>query len=676
MDRAASLAEATQTLVGACAVGARINRQELETLLRQADSVAAWTEYAVLGESETTFVLSVRPELGLPLAKVALRTAPRIVLPLLFQRAVGDVRPLAQNPDHPLRHIEDWVRDVMPGTNEGVHRRQILVAAASDWLTAGGDAGVVIHALSIALLPSVARYSPDPGSGMTITISRGLLTASEIRAVHALWPEVVRCLRSVQDPEWRLLLPKIEYWVYPERGYDSALPEDIVEEMRLGVTRMLSDLANIAVAHPGVMHRVQELASARDLDVEVVVDPAFELLFAGEPEEDWWEVESRRAEEIRVLAAKWCARPLEDVVQHIISLEEAARSIELAWPRRMALLCQALAESTAQPSVWVWALLDAGVTHDLIAPFLKKAADSSEPGWEDLVRTCLGSPAVQPAAIQVTLGHSSAPQGLIDDALGVAPNHRRFIQTLCLRQEITMANVRQLLLHADKGVAGLVAIAQWLVDPKGHIPSELQTPWRQAVVCYAGTETGLAQMLPSDPGLAHDWLRWHVRHTPALALFSIQDVSDAAIAVLDVDARKCILGLLGPGFDDNRFVGRLIGEDPELYESLLENPQLEEVWLAPLAGPISASWIQKARAALQRGIASEKVADALIFGNGVVYWGNESDFWHSKVDEFTSLLSHEDPALRAVGERVVGIAKARLKAAVEREKREAVYGRH
>src|SRR5690606_9449440 len=105
-----------------------------------------------------------------------------------------------------------------------------------------------------------------------------------------------------------------------------------------------------------------------------------------------------------------------------------------------------------------------------------------------------------------------------------------------------------------------------LVDPMEQIPLEMQEPWRQAIVRYAGNEHGLEQVLQSDPGLAHDWLRWQVRHNPARTPFSIQDVTDAAIAVLGVDARKCVLGALGTEFDDKRFVARLIEEDLNLYD--------------------------------------------------------------------------------------------------------------
>lgn len=670
-----SQAATTLTLAQAFAVGASINRQELEELLERTDSVSAWKTYASLGEQETIATLNARPNLEPSFAKVALQTAPSTVLPLLFEQAIGDTRPLAQTPEHPLRQIRDWVQDISPGTKVGVRRRQVLINGAGDWLENGGDDRVVVHALSIALLPGFESYSPDPGSGMTIHIKRGLLSADEIRAIGELWPHVLQCIEKVSKPDWRRLVQTVEEWVYSNRGSHTPLPDNLIKEMEVGVLKMLSDIAILAASEPGVLYRIRELAADAALTIKVVVDPVFELLYGGELTENWAEVEANRARDIHDLAANWSAAPIESVVLRIVSLEESAETIEHLRYRRTPLLCETLANKASQPETWVKTLFDTSLGYDLMAPFLKKIAESKADNWEQSVADCLDSRNFQPAAIQVILSLPAPPTHLINRILEIASDYAYLIHQYCLHDQVSDAGKRHLLLHSDENVAGTTATAIWGTSRDDLLDPEFQILWRNAIVHYADRhDPWLSDILRNDGVLAYDWLQWQVGQRSRPQFLGIRSAADAAISTLDNNARRRIMSSIRENFYDPEFIAQLVGDDPNLYESLLEIPELREYWFAPLGGTLRPTWAQLAKVALRRGISPQEIVSGAPFGLSVSSSGRESAYWDSKIAEFRQMLEHEDSGIRDVGQRGVEVATEYRENAIARERNEAVFG--
>lgn len=674
LNQMANLDEPALTLVLACAVGSTMDRRELKALLDRVKSVGAWESYAALGEPETTSLLNSHPQLALPIAEIALETAPLVALPLLFKEAIADSRPLAQNPDHPMRRIMDWIQRVIPNTGDGVHRRQVLVGSASNWLTKGGDAAVVAHAFSIALLPGFETFSPDPGSGMSITISRGLLSASEVRSILNLWPEILDFLQTIEQPTWGHFLHMTEAWIYYDRGSNTRFPEDLSEELRNGATRLLSDIAVAARSEPGVIYQIHQLVAQEDLDVDVTIDPVFELIYGEDLTENWVESEAKRDEKIRLLAAEWRNNSVTEVVKSITSIEESARSVTLLRHRRIGQLSAALASIVDQPTEWIEAILRCNAGYDLILPFLMKSVEAEAPGWNQLVLDCLESPNAQLAAIQVTLGHLSPPDTLITNVLNLAPNYATEIRTLCLRNQVSTANLKELITHPNEELAGMAATAHWFAEPKGSIQPELNGPWRHAILSYVSNEDFLDEILRSAPEIALDWLRWQVTRDPTPPLYLVRGTSKAAISAINAEARSSILSHIRDGFYDPDFIAQLVGNDPQVYETLFDIPHLRDCWFAPLGGALRPAWFQLAQVAIRRDLSPEQVASGSIFGLSTSMSGPQSVYWEAKRNEFSRLLEHQDEDIRRVGECGVAIAISYREAALSKERDEAIYG--
>ena len=117
-----------------------------------------------------------------------------------------------------------------------------------------------------------------------------------------------------------------------------------------------------------------------------------------------------------------------------------------------------------------------------------------------------------------------------------------------------------------------------------------------------------------------------------------------------------------------------VGNDLELYSTLLKSKRLKRFHLAPLIGDPSENWILKAKLALEFGYTLESIAGA-VHGHFMEWSGNESDMWQGWIDKFDPLCLHEDEQIRQIG--IIGrdYAMEQRTKALEQERREAVFGR-
>jgi hypothetical protein len=195
-----SVDELALTLIGARGLGAEIPSELFTQVLEYSRSEKVWQSYAWLGPTESRHALNRRGESATALARPALQHVPDLAVPLLLQAAITDKRPRHAFPDQPLRLIHDWVMSALPGSGEPVRRRTALLDATRKWLETGGDQRIGLEALADALHPGFEYHRADPVLGRTVTFSRGLLTAEELRLLGPLWQSVADTLRVLRWP--------------------------------------------------------------------------------------------------------------------------------------------------------------------------------------------------------------------------------------------------------------------------------------------------------------------------------------------------------------------------------------------------------------------------------------------------------------------------------------------
>jgi hypothetical protein len=163
----------------------------------------------------------------------------------------------------------------------------------------------------------------------------------------------------------------------------------------------------------------------------------------------------------------------------------------------------------------------------------------------------------------------------------------------------------------------------------------------------------LAVMIASESSLLRSW-----RLNPSQPL--IEFLSDEERAELISLCRSRMVRDL---------LGRLVGDNVDLFRRVLSSPELRDNHLAPLEGdPGAASWAEKALLALQAGYSAADVSHAALGGHWQ-FSGRASSMWQGWVEKFGALIKHPDERLQAV-------AKAGDEWASERRDQELRRDRH
>lgn len=674
IDAAPDVAEVARTLVRTAGYGAGVPSDLLTALLERAASPDAWAEYAALGETEATWVLTNHPETMASVADAALERAPKAAIPQLLELAVGDERPLNPFSDHPIRILEGWVQVALPGGGQATPRRELLVEMVDAWLSEGGDSDVGVRALRMAMSPAFNDYISDPGSGRRVTFRRGLLLPDELSWLKELWSRVVELIDSLDDIPWRYLFEVIHDWTYPSLHTGGDPPEEISKEMRAFAERILADLVRVCNGHPGVLHKASEYALELGWDLEIAPDSEFETLFPMEElrADNWRTIQELQISAVRELAADWGNRSPTEISERIARLEAAAEDVAKTYPRHTPVLCEEIAAYAERPLEWLRALLDKGVRPDLVIPFLSKAASSGEEGWEDVARECLENPSLEFATISVVLTTPNPPSGLLSNVSERLGRFVNAVEIYCMRGQVPEGTLARLLQHESPKVAAAAAAGEWHADPRGGVRESLESAWRTAMLGASADQHLISEILRSDPTLARDWLLRRVSEERLLGDVDLEPTVGDALSALDWEQKLSVLRAIRSGSMYHSLAAAIVGDDLELYGEFL-NDELTEVHVWPLVSTPTGSWPDKAVLALNAGFSAADVAGAAFLS--ITGWsGNESDMWEKWIGWFSKLLSHGNEGIHSVAEHGVAHARKKKRQALGEEQDEAIYG--
>jgi hypothetical protein len=673
MQSVPAKSDMAKTLVGAISRGAKI--PGIIEILESTGSGSAWRDYACLGEAEARFVLRSHPELLHMVGEDTLRLAPAETLPLLFKAAVGDERELGQAVDHPLRRVQDWVRRAYPCPGEALRRRRVLANSVGKWLGEGGDERVAFRALCFTFMPSFETVMADPGSGMTINITSGLLTKEELLQLKELWGQTKDIFTGFKSPDWKGLFDMIRPWAYPESGRIREVPQDVMELMRSVAAEMSNDIAYLSRENPGVQQWARSLAKTIGVDVDAVVDPDFEVLFPEFDDRREWRVEEEQQRQaVLLLAERWRARPPTEVASKLAKMERAAAEVDKGWPRWTIHLCQIIADEITDPNEWLREFIDKGVPADAGEPFLRKAVVTRTAGWNGAIARCFSNPSYEWIAVQVLLTLDGVPDNLLRQAVESASKYPRLVEILCLRDQVPEPTLHALLKHDNTLVSTQAVIGAWCATPKGEIRVNVAADWREAALRAEGEQYWLAEILKSDEALAFDWLIRRIRMKHDLIHYHVWKEVEAAISVMSFEHKaEALRQVDDDGYVGSMLIAELVGGDLKMYGEILKQLRFSKFHLSPLHGRPTGSWEGKALLALHAGYSPEEVAGATI-GYDSSWTGPESDMWQGWVNDFEALRDHSDPRIREIARIGADAARQRKSAAATEERRSAIYG--
>lgn len=680
IDRINHRGDATVAIIGAMAVGARMDQHWLQTLVTQ--SIAAnqeriWKNYTGLGRAQANWVLENHPQRIITVAFPALFHAPERAIPILLEQSVNDVRELHSNPDHPLRILEDWVEAGEPGTEEPLRRRVTVLDSVTTWLRRGGDRNTILGALRIALSPNFERTTTDVAAGKTVTFTFGFITQHDMEQLQARWPAVLDILHQLEITNWQYVMDTVRSWAHPlARGAE--IPQPQIDFMQNFARCMLTDLVRIAGDHPGVLAQLRNAAQNLDLELDISINEEFQILYPERDLKKDWRTELQRQREAVVhLAEQWAGLQPSSVAQLIAELNQEAALGHAGWQHwPTEVLCPEIAGRVDTKLEWLRAFAQAGLDSAYIFPFLQQAVIQNEPGWAEIAFSCLEQAPLRGAPISLVLSMEDPPQDLLDAVLNRVEEFHGLVEHLCLRDQVPEPTLTRLLRHQTPSIAIAAAEGHWNSDPQHTVSDSVRTDWENVVIQYFSYDQDyeLQTVFAELPSLAEAWLRARMADVDN-RFYSYHDALRSAIGALSTESRSDLLRDI-PSTNLYRYddlVRGLVGNDSDVFRTLLATDHLRSLHLVPLHGSPTEIWVSKALVALEFEYSPEAIAYAA-FGGLTSWSGNESDHYNGWLQAFERLLSHDDRRIREIGDVGVEYSRARREEALKKEKIEEIYG--
>ena len=665
--------EVLLTLLGAKHRGARISNNILQDLLKVSNSEEAWRAYAWLGSSECSWILDNFLNKTTVIAKAALHHVPEKIMPVLLDMAINDNRRLNSSPDHPLRIIDDWIESAYPGSGEVIKRRKLIFKNANEWINTGGNLVIGLKAIGTSLSPHFRDSKSDPGAGRTITFTQGLIQRNEMKEIQLLWPKLIGLLKSQNIQQWEPIQEIVRDWLYLGPGLNK-VPESIRKMTKSFVRKMLYDFIGIANNQQGALRWIKSITQRYGYRIPVPLDKEFEILYPIREHEDWQKHEKKEVKAVDKLAKQWATKKPQTIVKKMMTFQLEASQSGNAWSKWIPRMCYNLANTTKTPCSWIKSFLSQNADGSYIGPFLERAVEINESGWETYAHQCIKKDNTRYSAVSVLLTKDNLPDTIFEEVLNNLENLKDTVNHICTCYSLSEKTVKKLLTHKDPNIGSAAAIGEWTREPKGNIRESLKKEWRKTIIKCPEDEYLLSGIFKKDSSIAFDWLMVRIEKGIGYLYYDLENERlDTAIKVLDDNQKKSLLKIL-PDQGKYRKVARiLVNSNLELYKFLLSGKQREYLHLAPLKGHPDSDWTKKAKLALDAGHSAKDIAVA---ARGYSWsWGDrESNMWAEWLDSFTTLLSDSDSRICKVGEIGLQDVKQRMEAALKREHEEDIYG--
>jgi len=666
--------DAFEVLVGAKAYGGNVALELLRTLVHKIDTAKAWKNYSELGSEQAQEALEQRPQYLDSLDRIGLYHIPEITIPLLLDASGDDETDLQSKPERPLRIIQDWIKEAIPGRSLAIPRRKAVLASVGKWLEKGGSICVGVHAISFIFNPHSSWTETDPGSGNTVSIFSTILDLNEIKELRGLWSGAKDIFHNRVIQNWPRLFDMLDSLIYPHvmRG---KVPDYIYEECKAFAYEIIKDLSGIAQKEIGVISELREKARIIGFDLDVQVEKAFDILYPRRSiNSDWKEEQEKQRISVEALFDAWESRPIAEITDDLSRLEKAAQVVSSnRWPHWTDYLCQLFSKKCDKPDVWIDCLIERSSASNLVQPFLARCFEISDPRCEEIVSKCINLSTYRTIGISLILKMPNLDKRYLDLVWNQLGDNSQIIEILIIRNEISDEYLKMLLSHNDVRVAETAAIGIWETRRDPRIPVILNDEWRKAVIGIRPEQYWLPEILQYDSELAFEWLKSHLA-SEDLDLSRHDDSFEKILSSLSKDQKLNLLMTIkdeGVYRSSNLIIG-LIGGDIDLYKMLLSRSELHDYHLAPLRDLSEEALSEMAKEAI-KFYDLKRIAQA-VFGGSWFWQGKESLYWKSRLEKYVQWKSHSDELVRRIADELVKMVEWRHRDAIEREQYEEVYG--
>lgn len=688
LHHAPDTGKAVEVLVIAALWQVPVPRTDLRELVAEHGTTDAWRYFAQLGQDEGRWVLeNYRGPLS-DIARAALSTAPRATILRLLEDAEEASGPLHSQPDHPLRILQDWTQEIpfVKGqtdrivTDELVRRRGVTIGVAQELVeTAGGTAESRLVAARAALLAlgNRMRSVRQSAVGDSVTLHHAALPASLVPEILALWEQVAELISSVAAEVWPELRSVLREWVSPFPPVADRDREELLSVPR----KILLDLQRLPSPSLGLRSVLKEWGDRLGLRLSLDLDAEFEVLFPPPyrgPSEGARADRERQIEEAGALAARWVHHPSDKAAGRLAAYEREARAFRNQYSHARLAFFRALAEQSDCPESWAQELIRSRIDANCVQLFLLRVVTERRPAWEDILNDSLSSEEYSSLAADVVIRTEGLPGPLIDRVFPFLwPG---LVEAAFLQGEVPLETKRCLLAQPNPDIALAAAIGEWLADPEGLVPAQLEEDWRSAILRAGAGEVEidslpsygsihwLQRILESDQEIALSWLQARLEDANQSKYVREGGVYASALQALGLEARVKLVERLEPSYLTGQLIGLVVAGSEEVFARVLARPELQEYALEALSGgPADGSWRELAQLALDADYEPERVA-AVSLTETRSSSGSETEYLSQWKARFETLRDSAEGGLREVAEHGIRIAEERL-AKVQEEKR-------
>ncbi|MFZ7131305.1 MAG: hypothetical protein ACOWWR_03000 [Eubacteriales bacterium] len=674
-------------ILDAVRIGGSMPSAYLYSFLSKTTNTDLWIRFYSLFPESIDQGIKEHPNTREASIEPGLYNTPDMILPIVFEIASNDKRPLHSNPDHVLRKLENWLQ-AEPNSNKVIRKRKVVLQALAQFANSGGDPETIMSVICLVISPKYDFSEIPPGSGYKINYGTGLYSINLLKQFNEFWGQVNTILSTLPARLFFNLINSLYDWIYPSRIVQD-LSSDFVNGVQEISELFIHDVAKIIKNHPVLVQQLEKLYVFLDkeIDFKVEIQPEilriYNILFPDRDEYLKMD-QNKQVEAINTLAKEFLSQDIDDVVEKISWTKDEAYFIHDPWPDLLPNLFSLISQDAEDPLKWYTTLVKKNLKNYTL-PFINQIISKKIENWESIIHDLLKQDETIPLAIQTVFQLESPPIDLLKIVLVEVSNvNPHWIKTLCARDQVSESVVLHLLNHENEKIALAAALGEWYRAPHKNVRESLKKNWEKVISETTEFEYGLVDIFKEHPNLAFSWLSKAVSSIPDGFAGAEEKLIENVIPLLTIEDRKRLLQIIVSAnkqrIHEIAQIRQLVSDSISLYEFLLEISNINDhlfYILSPLNKlPNNTTWPEMALLAIDQEVNIKNILSAAFQPQfyDVARVGELSNQYQEYVVAFEQLTHHENEIIRTIAEEGFEKAKKEVSENKERERYRDVYG--
>jgi hypothetical protein len=557
--------------------------------------------------------------------------------------------------------------------------REVLLKVLSSWRERAAQPHVVAQVLEAIFTTEYEFFRNTPGTGRAFSYGKGHIDSKSLQYLVALLPLAKNYFTSLGDVDaLKELLGLLGEWTYVSPLMGETVTDEQKLLLHMGACLMLSYVDEATRGHPGFRLRLKELALELGVQIECDSDEDYETIHPmDENTRDGFEkVAATQRAAALLLAAGYSKCDPTEVIAKLAHYDKFAQDANSSWPDYSIDVVSYAAEHVDNIDEWAQASVTECDNPLYSYPLLTRFYEIDSTKAKDLLLEVLDNSRHVIAAAQVILRRPFEDDILWEKVSPLLKDIVRIVFGLVLREKLDDLTILELLKHPSDEVTMMVAAALAQKDG-GKIPDLFADSWEKALVNYQIKEgsndhyVGIA--LKQHPETVVRWLKAKVAQETEHYEGKFAEIAEDLIRELSNDQRAEIIEILGTNKRSRLAATHFVGDVPQLFQRILDNPNASGYQLGALAKVSGPAWRQFAEIAIEAGIEDRDIESASS-GLGETSTGPFSKHLLDLSLRFKEGLDSSQPRVAAIARRLMDSFQTMSNTELEKEKKKEIYG--